>query len=209
MSRPVLDHLVYATPDVDATIEGLELRLGVRATPGGSHPGFGTRNAIIGLGPGSYLEILGPDLEQTGPVTSPLVDLGALEAPRLVTWACRADRLSERVAAARAAGYDPGEVASMRRRVPDGTTLSWQLTLAPTGPGDGVVPFLIDWGESAHPSTAAPGAIVLKSLMGRHPEPKRVSMMLEAIEVDLEVEPSAEPALVAMLDTPRGIVQLT
>jgi Glyoxalase-like domain len=32
-----VDHLVYATPDLDAGIARIEVLLGVRATPGGQH----------------------------------------------------------------------------------------------------------------------------------------------------------------------------
>lgn len=51
-----IDHLVYATPDLDRGIAEIEKLVGVRATLGGKHPGRGTRNAFIALGPNSFLE---------------------------------------------------------------------------------------------------------------------------------------------------------
>ena len=55
-----VDHLVYATPDLAAGVDQVERLLGVKAIPGGQHPGGGTRNSLIRLGEGSYLEIIGP-----------------------------------------------------------------------------------------------------------------------------------------------------
>ena len=49
-----VDHLVYATPDLALGAETAEKLFGVRATPGGQHPGEGTRNALIVLGPATY-----------------------------------------------------------------------------------------------------------------------------------------------------------
>lgn len=54
-----VDHLVYATPDVDRTVDELERRLGIRAAPGGRDPARGTKNALLALGARSYLEIVG------------------------------------------------------------------------------------------------------------------------------------------------------
>jgi hypothetical protein len=62
-----VDHLVYATPDLERGIREIESQLGIRASPGGQHPGRGTRNALVALGPSAYLEIIGPDVEQPAP----------------------------------------------------------------------------------------------------------------------------------------------
>lgn len=60
-----IDHLVYAAPDLEEGIARLERLLGVRASPGGQHLAWGTRNALIALGDEVYLEIIGPDPEPT------------------------------------------------------------------------------------------------------------------------------------------------
>jgi hypothetical protein len=55
-----IDHLVYAAPNLDSAIDDLEERFGVRATLGGQHPAFGTKNALMSLGTDVYLEIIAP-----------------------------------------------------------------------------------------------------------------------------------------------------
>src|SRR5262245_24738779 len=88
-----IDHLVYATPDLDRGIKEIERLLGVRATPGGQHPGRGTRNALVALGPTSYLEIIAPDTNQPAPKNPRSFGIGDLNGSRLVAWAVKGENL--------------------------------------------------------------------------------------------------------------------
>ena len=72
----------------------------------------------------------------------------------------------------------------------------------------GLVPFLIDWGDTAHPALSTPPGCTLRSLRARHPDPSAVTPSLEALGVELEVGVGPEPALIATLDTPNGTLEL-
>src|SRR5690349_1247131 len=96
-----VDHLVYAVPDVDAAVAALAERLGVRASPGGAHPGRGTRNALLALGDRAYLEIVGPDASQPAPARPRWLGVDDARVPRLTAWAAASPDVARDAAAAR------------------------------------------------------------------------------------------------------------
>jgi len=205
---PPVDHLIWGSRDLEREIERVAEWTGVRPIPGGRHPGEGTRNAIVGLGAGMYLELLGPDPEQP-PLPRPRwLGLDTLVAPRLVSWAARSTDLERRAASARAAGVPLGEVRAGRRELSDGQVLSWRLTYPEPLSADGLVPFLIDWGDSPHPSASAPKGIRLVDLHAEHPDPAAITVLLGRLGLELRVAAGPTPALVASLETPRGRVEL-
>lgn len=57
MATMRIDHLIYATSDLDAAATRVEAAIGVAAVAGGRHDGIGTHNLIVPLG-GGYLELL-------------------------------------------------------------------------------------------------------------------------------------------------------
>ena len=208
---PVLskvDHLVYATLNLAAGIERVERLLGVKAVPGGQHPGAGTRNALIGLGELTYLEIIGPDPDQTKPAQPRRFGIDDLHAPRLVTWAAKGKDLEAIVKSAKSKGIDLGQVQSGSRRRPDGVLLSWRLTVSPALNADGIVPFFIDWGETPHPAASLPKGCVLIALRAEHPDAKRIRAELSALGLNLRVDAGSAPALIATIRTPHGDVDL-
>lgn len=127
-----IDHLVVGSADLDAGIAWVADRLGVAPVPGGVHDGFGTRNALLGLGD-AYLEVLAIDPAQEVPL-SPLA--AGLAAPVLQTICVRLDRIDDGVA--------------MSRVTPDGVRLEWALRFTETPL------FFIDWRDSPHPSAGLP-----------------------------------------------------
>lgn len=204
----MLDHLVYAVPDLEGAVARLADHLGVRAALGGKHRGLGTHNALLALGSGAYLEVIAPDPTQPPPDGPRPFGLDALTRPRLVTWAMKAPDIEKRVERARARGLDLGKVIALSRDLPDGGRLHWRLSLATGLIGDGLVPFLIDWGDSPHPSDSAPQGCTLLGLRAEHLRPSLIRSLLTALDVELPVVEGLAPALVATLQTPNGEIEL-
>jgi Glyoxalase-like domain len=207
-STPVrkLDHIIYVAPDLNVGIDTLEKLLGVRATPGGQHPEHGTRNALIGLGGRTFLEILGPDPDQPKPNRPRWFGIDSLTAPRLSGWAAADSNLEEMVGKAAAAGVQLGTVLRGRRENPDGALLSWRFTDPYVVLSDGLIPFFIDWENSPHPSELSAEGVTLVGMRAEHPDPEPVQRVLQQLGTDLQVQAGQRAALVAEFVCPRGRV---
>ncbi|MCY3902185.1 MAG: VOC family protein [Caldilineaceae bacterium] len=210
------DHLVYAAPDLDKAVDKLTALLGVRPSAGGQHPN-GTHNALLSLNQSCYLEVIAPDPAQcSGESGEPLAfGLDELHVGKLTTWAVLAPSLEEVAQAAQAAGYDPGVIVEGGRTRPDGVELRWRTTKRPEAqeswppPGDGLVPFLIEWGEGTpHPAKTSTQGARLLELSLFHPRPAEVQPMLSALHIDILVAAGPAAAMRARLETPNGIVTL-
>lgn len=88
MPVPHLDHIVVATTDLPTTVVQFEAATGIRPEPGGVHPDHGTRNSLVSLGNGAYLEMIGIDPELPPPPGDERVfDLHLVTRPKVATWA--------------------------------------------------------------------------------------------------------------------------
>jgi hypothetical protein len=211
-----LDHLVITVPDLEAGVAAVEEATGLRAVPGGSHPGRGTANCLLGLAPtgwseGSrtYLEILGPDPQQERPADGTLpLDAHLATEPTLQTWAIHPPAFLAKIAAANTAGIDFGEVEDMARDTAEGEHLEWRLTTRSPLPRDGAQPFLIDWGESAHPAEAALPTLELLDFRVESPQPEAAREVLEVLGAgDTQVEEGSDCRLRAKLKGPNGVLE--
>ena len=201
-----IDHLVYAVPDLASAIDELERETGVRAAAGGKHLGLGTHNALLALGPRTYLELIAPDPEQPPPARHRPFGLDDTDHARLASWALGVEDIDAAVASARAQGHDPGDPIEMQRSAPDGSVLRWKLTI--NALDGGPAPFLISWGATVHPARTAPQGVVLEQLSIEAPHPDVLTPTLRALGVDISVTSAAETALVADLRCPKGPLQL-
>ncbi len=156
-----LDHILLGCRNLDEGIAYLEKLSGYRAAFGGAHPGRGTHNALLKLGPHSYLEIIAPDPRQNELTWFP--QLALLTEPLLIGYAVQHKNLDEFAKSLHEKGIaSNGPFAGSRTR-PDGQLLRWK-TLAYQDDRGGLLPFFIEWdANSPHPSSDAPGALELLS----------------------------------------------
>jgi hypothetical protein len=112
------------------------------------------------------------------------------------------------IAEVRSRGYDPGPAHAMSRQRPDGTILSWRLTDVPGSGPVALLPFLIDWGESTHPSASGSRRAKLIDFYAESLEPEPLRRNLAALRVSMPVNAGATNQLVATVAGPTGTVVL-
>ena len=215
LARLRVDHLVYGvTGPLAAAMAAFQQRTGVAPVRGGRHEGLGTHNALVSLGNGAYFEIICRDAEQPSPprLWMGMESLSDERSAAMLTWATdRAGEMDEAVRAARAQGYDPGDVEAFERSKPDGSTLRWRLayrhfTRLQQGAGSGIVPFLIEW-KSDSPAAAAPGGIELVGLRAEAKDLAAVERRLRSLYIapaDLQLQGGRRIGLLRYLGHPRG-----
>lgn len=200
-----IDHLLVGCPDLVAGCDYMEALFGSRPQRGGSHRGIGTRNALLGLEAGIYVEVIAPDREQAP--TLPLSNyLSQLPEASILWWAARCTdilKISSRLATAQ---IRSGEVESWSRRKPDGETLSWKLLMPSDASLGPAMPFFIQWDDiRLHPSRSLQVAGKLDFLHVTHPDGSSISPFTADC---LSAEVGCTSAILASVSTPGGIVEL-
>jgi hypothetical protein len=204
-----IDHLVLACADLAQGADYVRARLGVEPQPGGRHVLMGTHNALLRLGPATYLELIAIDPAAAAQrprwfgLDTPAVRERMSSGPFLLTWVAACSDV------AAAAALDPafGEVIVASRGA-----FSWRITVPADGrlSCDGAAPTLIQWDGHAHPCDGLEDrGCTLRELELRHPEAARIEALFAGLGLDgpVRLRPGAA-ALAARIDTPRGGVEL-
>jgi hypothetical protein len=201
------DHLLLGIADLDEGVAWFQEKAGVKAIMGGSHPGEGTRNALVSMGDMRYIEIisLDPMQKRRGRIATLVQNLAV---PQVIAWAASTANIDALRRQAQAAGY-PTEGPTPGKRVkPDGGILRWKILRILSRFGD-VIPFFIEWGvDITHPSQDSPSGCRLEELAIEHPEAGPVRETLLELGISATVNRSSRPNLKATLSTPKGSVVL-
>lgn len=212
MLQSHMDHIAIIAPSLEAGVEVVRQTLGVNPQVGGEHPRMGTHNCLLKLGETFYLEVISINPNAPQPNRPRWFQLDApdpSQAIRLATWVARTNDI---YAATTASPIPLGEVEAMSRG-----QMNWLITLPTDGslPLHGIAPTLIQWTPGVHPATTLQeSGCALVRLEGFHPEAGKVVTVLEAIgfEGDFHIyalPPDQKPYLVAHIQTPAGIRQLS
>jgi hypothetical protein len=210
-----LDHISYAAgPDgMLDTAKRIGVLLGEDFRDGGLHPRFGTRNVVLPLSAGTYLEVVevldhpASDKAPFGQAVRARSELGG----GWMGWVVAVDDIS---------GIEQRlgrESVPGNRHRPDGYELLWRQIGVKGLQADPQLPFFVQWQSPAeeHPSAGSSGNLRLDCLEIAG-DPKRVSEWLghsvgdPLEEVDVQwVAPHGTPGIVAArFRTPNGLVRI-
>jgi catechol 2,3-dioxygenase-like lactoylglutathione lyase family enzyme len=200
------DHMLLGCGDLDKGIEFVERHLGVRAAPGGVHPGRGSRNALLALGERRYLEIIAPDPQQ--PRSSDVRELYKIESPRLIGWAAHVDDMDAVIQRLTAAGIAFEPVRAGERKRPSGQSLRWKALSLKDDAG-GLLPFFIEWAKDAvHPAADSPKGARIDRFSLASPHPDELRARAAKLNLDVAAENAPGPSLHAKVTGPKGTLSL-
>ncbi|WP_375485909.1 VOC family protein [uncultured Jatrophihabitans sp.] len=210
-----LDHLSYAAgPEgLAACAQRLGSRLGAGFRDGGIHPSFGTRNFVLPLEHGCYLEVV-EALDHPAADRAPFgraVRARGESGGGWLAWAVAVDDISvieQRLGRTAARGH---------RRRPDGFDLLWRQIGINDVSEDPQLPFFTAWESDPehHPSHGG-SDIELQSLEIAGDEPTVDAYLgessrepLDGVDVEWSAPDDGDTGLIAAtFNTPRGRVRL-
>lgn len=169
---------------------------------------MGTHNLLLRLGNSVFLEVISPNPEAPPPARPRWFALDTLclhSPPALATWVARTGDLH---GTAPACSEALGDIEPMSRGA-----LNWRMTIPGDGalPLDGIAPALIEWETQTHPAAKLQDyGLSLVKLELFHPEPERISRLLQSIGFAGEVSVlppggGRTACLLAHIATPQGL----
>ncbi|CAM4111116.1 VOC family protein [Zobellia roscoffensis] len=206
----LLDHIVYSVKDLDAAILTLEKKLGVKAVFGGYHATQGTKNALINLDNGTYLELLAADDDNKNILPPRWMGIDVLKKDQITRWALKSAQLEKDAEIVKQYHPEMGKITGGSRNTANGSLLKWQLILPLPTPEVELIPFMVDWSQTeTHPHDALPNMrCKLIELYGTHPNSDLLKITFKKLGVQLRIDPNENINLKAIIQCPNGVVEI-
>jgi hypothetical protein len=202
-----IDHVMIGTSDLNAGMAELERMTGVEPVFGGVHPGRGTRNALMSIGPHTYLELYAPNPDDPTS-TEDVASLKTLRKLTPIGWAVSSDNMTWLRKRAAASGLQLTAPEAGSRRQSNGTVLHWS-TFGYATFEDPLAPFFIHWeDERLHPSRTSPGGCRLLSLRISDPAAEKIRRAINPLGVHVRFRKATFRRMVVRLRCPRGTVTI-
>jgi hypothetical protein len=208
-----LDHISYACTSAEFvdTVQRIGSDLGATFVDGGRHPSFGTRNFILPLAGGCYIEVVSaldhPSADKAA--FGRAVQQRANEGGGWMSWVVSVDDVAvveKRLGREARAGH---------RIRPDGVELTWKQIGVLDVMEDAQLPFFVEWGgdRNLHPSTGASQVAIDRIEMCGDSD--RICTYLgepndhPLDEIDVVWVSDDEPGVLAVtFTTPHGLVRI-
>ena len=205
-----IDHIVYTVLDLDAAIADFENMLGVQPIFGGYHTAFGTKNALINLDNGIYLELLAADKTNIDVQPPRWMGVDLLTKKQITRWALKSDNLEKDSIPLKKYNPEMGNIRGGSRNTASGSLLQWELIMPLPAPEVELVPFMVDWSRSeTHPHNELPNMnCELVELYATHPKPDLFSKAFQALELKFRIDQTEQISLKLRLNGPKGIIEI-
>ena len=202
----MIDHIVYCVPNLEEGISYIEELFGAMPSIGGRHLSKGTKNALLNLGNGCYLEILAVDEDNLDFKGKRWMGIDSIHRPQIMRWALKSDNIDidSDVLTNYSAKHGMKEGGS--RQTTDGRVLKWQMTLPTAEAEVDVIPFITDWSKSkSHPTDTLDEYCHLRTIELFHPSPTKMQSTLSALEVNINIKQGDKEKIVIHVSTPNGL----
>lgn len=208
-----LDHISYACTSAELadTVQRIGSDLGATFVDGGRHPSFGTRNFVLPLAGGCYIEVVSaldhPSADKAA--FGRAVQQRANEGGGWMSWVVAVDDVAvveKRLGREARAGH---------RIRPDGVELTWKQIGVLDVMEDPQLPFFVEWGgdRAQHPSAGA-GQVAIDRIEISGDADRICSYLGEPSdhpldEIDVVWVSDDEPGVIAVtFTTPHGLVRI-
>jgi len=204
-----IDHLVYAVPDLEKAMDEFAKKSGVRPTFGGYHRTRGTKNAVINLANGCYLEFLAIDFENENIATPRWMGVDFIESGQITRWALKSDNLAKDSTILQQYNSQMGEISGGERKTTTDKLLKWKMILPLPSPAVELTPFMCDWHSSeVHPTDSMSEEYTLLGLEFTHSQPEIIRTLFVDLQIENIISKGEKTSIKALIDTPNGVIKI-